>query len=256
MLQHHADRLDLAERRREPIDPITEELTGLTIQSAYQIQLLNVARRVGAGQRVCGHKVGLTAKAMQAMFGIEEPDYGHLLDDMFIAERTVVARQRFIAPRIEIETAFILAKPLHGPGLTVADVIGAIDYVVPAFEIIDSRIKDWRIKLQDTIADNGSSAAVVLGGRPMRLTDVDLRRMPASLVVDGDVAESGNTGDVLGNPLSATAWLGNALGRHGVGMEAGHVVLPGACTRAVAASAGGSFQGVFDGLGDVQIEFA
>jgi 2-keto-4-pentenoate hydratase len=254
-LEDLADQLFVAEREREPVEPLTQTAPDLSADDAYTIQLINAKRRLAAGARVAGHKIGLTAKAMQQLMGIDEPDYGHLFDDMFLLESTSIAMDRFISPRIEIETAFILGRKLEGPRVTVADVIRATDWVVPAFEIIDSRIRDWRITLADTIADNGSSAAVVLGGRPRRLEDVDLRNTPAELYVDGKLARSGNTGDVLGNPVSAVAWLANALARYGVQMKEGHVILPGACTAAVPVSAGASFQARFKDLGDVEVAF-
>jgi 2-keto-4-pentenoate hydratase len=140
-----ADQLFLAERERTPVEPLTQTAPHLSADDAYKIQLINAKRRLAAGARVAGHKIGLTAKAMQQLMGIEEPDYGHLFDDMFLLESTSIAMDRFISPRIEIETAFILGRKLDGHRVTVADVIRATDWVVPAFEIIDSRIREWRI---------------------------------------------------------------------------------------------------------------
>ena len=255
-----ADLLELAlalaeaERSRVPLSPLTSRFPSMTVSDAYQIQRLNIQRRLEAGCTVRGHKIGLTARAMQQLFGVFEPDYGHLLDDMFLLENTDVKLDRFISPRIEIETAFILGKSLKGPGVTVADAIRAVEWIVPSIEIIDSRIDSWQIKLPDTIADNGSSAAVILGGHPLRLTDVDLRNLDASLAVNGVVVETGNTSAVLGNPLSALAWLTNALGLRGVHLEEGHVVLPGTCIRAVALERGMSVIGHFEVLGDVKVD--
>ena len=250
-----ADALARAEETRAPIPPLTDAYAGMTTSDAYQVQRANVQRRLEAGRVVRGHKVGLTAKAMQQLFGVFEPDYGHLLDDMFIPETSAVELERFISPRIEIESAFILGRPLKGPGVTVADAIRAIEWVVPSIEIIDSRIVDWRIKLADTIADNGSSSAVVLGGRPTRLSDVDLRNTKAEMSIDGEVVESGNTAAVLGNPISALAWLANTVGSHGVELKEGDVVLPGTCIRAVPARRGSTVRGEFAALGEVCVEF-
>ena len=254
-LKDLAERLFTAERDRKPIEPLTDGVPGLTTEDAYQIQLINVRRRVQGGVQLRGHKIGLTAQAMRDLMGIDEPDYGHLFSDMFFLESSDVRADRYISPRIEIESAFILGRRLEGPGIKAADVARAVDWVMPAFEIIDSRIRDWRIKLADTVADNGSSAGVVLGGRRRRLSDVDLGNTPADLYLDGKLAKSGNTRDVLGNPLSAVAWLGNALARYGIALEAGQVVLPGACTAAVPVKPGSAVQGRFKDLGDVEVRF-
>ncbi|MHB8589966.1 MAG: 2-keto-4-pentenoate hydratase [Candidatus Dormibacteraceae bacterium] len=192
---------------------------------------------------------------MQEQFGINEPDYGHLLGDMFLFESSSVPIDRFIAPRVEIETAFVMGKHLEGPGVTVADVMRAVDYVVASIEVIDSRVIDWRIKLADTIADNGSSAAVVLAGRPRRLDQLDLSNLPAELEVDGTIVERGNSSEVMGNPLSAAAWLVNALGLQGVAIEEGYVVLPGTCVRSVRVARGSLVMGRFEGLGSVSLAF-
>ncbi|MEZ5256405.1 MAG: hypothetical protein R2705_05820 [Ilumatobacteraceae bacterium] len=161
--QAAADALWDAEQARQPIAPLTETYPQFDVVDAYEIQLLNVARRRAAGALVRGHKVGLSAKAMQQMLGVHEPDYGHLMHDMFLDESDTVSIDRFLQPRAEIEVAFVLGRPLQGPGVTVADVVRATDYVLPSIEIVDSRAADWKIKIQDTIADNGSSSALVLG---------------------------------------------------------------------------------------------
>jgi 2-keto-4-pentenoate hydratase len=251
-----ADALMQAERDRKSVPPLTDTFPDMTDDEAYEIQLLNVRRRVDRGGRIRGHKIGLTAKSMQELFGVDEPDYGHLFDDMFEYEAMTVRTERYIAPRVEIETAFILGRTIEGSNVTVADVIRAVEWVVPSIEIIDSRIRDWRIKLADTIADNGSSAGVVLGGRPVRVSDLDLRNLSASLYIDDELVESGNTSAVLGNPITAVAWLAKALSRHGITLEEGHVVLPGTCVRAVPVHAGASVRGHFADLGDVSVHFS
>jgi 2-keto-4-pentenoate hydratase len=250
-----ADALARAERERAPIEPLTDEHPDLSASEAYEIQRLGVTRRLGDGARIVGHKVGLTARAMQQMFGVNEPDYGHLLDVMVALERSVVSVERFIAPMVEVEPAFVLGKRLCGPGVIPSDVIRATDHVLPALEIIDSRIRDWRIQLADTIADNGSSAGLVLGGRPLRLDQLDVRDLDAAVEVDGTIAEQGNTRAILGSPINAVAWLANALGRHGIALEPGHVVLPGTCARAVPVGRG-VVRGRFEILGDVEVTFA
>jgi 2-keto-4-pentenoate hydratase len=250
-----ADALSEAERSRTPIDPLTVEYPDLDVTDAYEIQLVNVRRRVEAGATVRGHKIGLSARAMQQMMGVDEPDYGHLLDDMFVAEATVVPANELLQPRVEVEVAFVLGASLAGPGCTVADVLEATAFVAPAIEIIDSRIRDWKISLPDTIADNASSGRVVLGGRRTAVDAVDLRTIGAVLRRNGEIVETGAAGAVLGNPATAVAWLANNVHAFGVTLEAGHVVMPGSCTRAVDVAAGDVVRADFDTLGHVTVAF-
>lgn len=244
-----------ARQRRAPIPPLTDTHPDMTIDDAYAIQLTNIGERLAAGAVVRGHKVGLTARAMQEMLGVNEPDYGHLLDDMLAFEESTLAMADFVEPRVEPEVAFVLDRPLHGPGVTITDVLSATAYVLPALEIVDSRIVDWKIKLPDTIADNASAAAVVLGGNPTRLTDIDVRMLGVELSRNGEVLETGRTSAVLGNPAVAVAWLANRLSGFGVGLEAGHVVMPGACTRMIPVTAGDVVRAEFEGLGHVAVAF-
>ena len=251
-----ADALHGAERDRRPITPVTETWPGLDISDAYAIQRTNVDRRVAAGAVVRGHKVGLTARAMQEMLGVSEPDYGHLLDDMFVADGSATTADRYCAPRIEPEVAFVLDAPLPAPGCTVADVLRATAFVVPALEIIDSRVADWRITLADTIADNASSAGVVVGARTTPIDGLDLATLGVVLRRNGEIVETGAAGAVLGNPVLAVAWLANTLHRLGVRLAAGHVVLPGSCTRALDVRAGEVVRADFDVLGGVSVGFS
>ena len=250
-----ADALHDAERHGRPIPPVTEMWPGLDADDAYAIQRANVERRVNAGAVVRGHKVGLTARAMQEMLGVSQPDYGHLLDDMFVADGGTTA-DRYCAPRVEPEVAFVLDAPLHGAGCTVADVLRATAFVVPALEIIDSRIADWRITLADTIADNASSAGVVLGARTTAVDGLDLATLGVVLRRNGEIVETGAAGAVLGNPVLAVAWLAKTLHGLGVGLEAGHVVLPGSCTRAIEVGPGDVVRADFDVLGGVSVRFS
>ncbi|MAG32912.1 MAG: 2-keto-4-pentenoate hydratase [Deltaproteobacteria bacterium] len=245
-----------AERKRRPIEPLTTRWPSIDVVDAYEIQRLNIARRVEAGARVRGHKVGLSSRAMQQMMGVDESDYGHLLDDMFVFEGDRVATQELCTPRVEIEVAFVLGDALPGAGCNVADVIRATDFVLPAIEIIDSRIADWKIDLPDTIADNASSARLVLGGRPVRLEGIDIRQIGAVLRVNERVVETGAAAAVLGNPITAVAWLARKIHDFGVTLEAGHVVLPGSCTRAADVAAGDVVRADFDRLGSVEVGFA
>ena len=247
--------LERAELDRVPIAPLSETFPAMDVADAYQIQLINIARRVAGGSIVRGHKVGLSSRAMQQMMGVDEPDYGHLLHDMFIFEDSDVVASNYCYPRVEVEVAFVLGQPLHGPACTVADVVRATEYVVPAIELIDSRIRDWRITLPDTIADNASSAGVVLGGNPRRLTQLDVRMVAAVLRRNGRIVETGVSGAVLGNPATAVAWLANKVHAFGVTLEAGHVILPGSCTRAIDVAPGDHIRADFADLGHVAVSF-
>jgi 2-keto-4-pentenoate hydratase len=255
LLDEAADALWEAQAVRAPVPPLTESHPGIDVDDAYAIQLRNVARHLAAGRIVRGHKVGLTAKAMQQMLGVDEPDYGHLLDDMFAYESDTIDTGRFLQPRVEIEVAFVLGRPLAGPGVTVAEVLRATDFVLPALEIVDSRVADWKIKLVDTIADNASSGMVVLGGSPTRLTDIDVRLIGATLRSNGELRETGCSGAVLGNPAVALAWLANKVAAFEVSLEAGHVIMPGSCTRMIPVEPGDVVRADFDGLGHVSVSF-
>jgi len=251
-----ADALWEADRTKQPIAPLSETFPGFDVVDAYEVQLINIARQIEAGALIRGHKVGLSAKAMQQMLGVHEPDYGHLLDTMFVAEGDTVPIGRFCQPRAEIEVAFVLGRPLRGPGVTVADVVRATDYVLPSIEIVDSRVADWKIKIADTIADNASSAALVLGARPTRLHEVDPALIGAVLRKNGEILETGCSGAVLGNPVTAVAWLANKVAQFGVTLEPGHVIMPGSCTRMVPIAAGDTIRAEFDTLGPVGVRFA
>ena len=244
-----------AARSRQPIDPVSQTFPSLTVDDAYAVQLEQVRVWTGIGQRVQGHKVGLTSAAMQRQLGVSQPDYGHLMDAMFHLEGMPIPVQDFISPKVEPEIAFVLKKPLVGPGINAAHALAAIDYVVPAIEIIDSRIRDWRIGLVDTVADNASSGGVVLGSRPTRIDAVDLRLAGCVLTRRGEVIGTGAGGAVLGSPLNALVWLANTVGRRGVTLEAGQVVLPGAVTAAIPVTTGDLVTATFGGLGSVTARF-
>jgi 2-keto-4-pentenoate hydratase len=240
---------------RTPVEPLTSQYE-LALEDAYEIQLLQVARWVAAGARVKGHKVGLTSAAMQRQMSVDQPDYGHLLDRMFWPETEPIPLSVFLQPRVEPETAFVLAKPLRGPGVTVADAIAAVGFVLPALELIDSRIRDWKIGLADTIADNASSGGVVLGSSPAVLPGLDLRLAGCNLHKNGDLAGTGAAGAVLGSPVEALAWLANTVGTRGVELEAGQVILPGSVTASIPVGPGDTVTATFAGLGRVTARFA
>ncbi|MFD8566867.1 2-keto-4-pentenoate hydratase [Streptomyces sp. NPDC059639] len=247
--------LRTAERDRTPIAPLAHTFPGIDAVDAYEIQLIGIRRRLAAGATVRGHKVGLSSEVMQRMMGVDEPDYGHLLDDMVLPGPAVDA-SRYCFPRIEVEIGYVLGKPLPGEGCTTEDVLAATEYVVPALELIDSRISDWRIGLADTIADNASSAGVILGDARVAPRDLNLADIEAVLHQDGTEIARGNTSAVLGDPTEAVAWLARKVAAFGVRLEAGHLVLPGSCTRAVDVGPGDTFRADFDGLGSVSARFA
>ncbi|WP_433363923.1 2-keto-4-pentenoate hydratase [Actinoplanes sp. CA-142083] len=247
-----ADRLFAAERDREPILPLVAERPDLTAADAYEIQLLNVRRRGGV---VVGHKVGLSSKAMQQMMGVDEPDYGHLMADMRLSESEPADAGRYCYPRVEIEVAFLLGADLPGEGCTEEDVLAATAAFAPSIELIDSRIQDWKISLADTIADNASSAGFVVGAARVPPSDVDPRGIDAVLYKGEDLVSEGRSDAVLGNPVTAVAWLARTVAGFGVRLHAGHLVLPGACCRAVDARPGDEFRAVFTGLGEVRLSF-
>jgi 2-keto-4-pentenoate hydratase len=244
-----------AERSREPIAPLTAAYPGMDVVDAYQIQLINIRQRVAEGARVLGHKVGLSSKAMQQMMGVDEPDYGHLLDEMEVFEDTPVKAGRYLYPRVEVEVGFILGADLPGADCTEDDVLAATEALVPSIELIDTRITDWKIALCDTIADNASSAGFVLGKARVSPAGIDVKTIDAVLTRNGEVVAEGRSDAVLGNPVTAVAWLARKVESFGVRLRKGDVVLPGSCTRAIDARAGDQFVADFTGLGSVRLSF-
>ncbi|MBI3212954.1 MAG: fumarylacetoacetate hydrolase family protein [Mycobacterium sp.] len=250
-----AAKLAEAERSRVPIDPLTAGYPDIDVVDAYEIQLINIRQRVAEGAKVVGHKVGLSSAAMQKMMNVDEPDYGHLLDEMQVYEDVPVKAGTFLYPRVEVEVGFILADDLPGAGCTEDDVLAATAAFVPSIELIDTRIKDWKIKLCDTIADNASSAGWVLGTERVSPKDIDIQSIDAVLRCNGEVVAEGRSDAVLGNPVTAVAWLARKVDSFGVRLKAGDVVLPGSCTRAIDALPGSSFVADFTGLGSVRLSF-
>jgi 2-keto-4-pentenoate hydratase len=239
-----------------PVAPPTAAYPGLTVDDAYAVQQAQVDSWTAAGARVKGHKVGLTSAAMQAQLGVNQPDFGVLLDTMFLPAGQTALVSRFLQPKAEPEIAFVLGRRLVGPGVTVAEALAAVDFVLPALEIIDSRIADWKITLPDTVADNASSGGVVLGTRPVKPSELDLSLIGCLLYRNGVIAGTGAGGAVLGSPVNALVWLANVLGARGVALEPGHVILPGSVCAAVPLGAGDTVAAAFDRIGTVSITFA
>lgn len=260
-IRQAAQRLDDAERQRTQIRQFSLDQPDITIEDAYAIQRAWVAQKIADGRKLIGHKIGLTSRAMQVSSNISEPDYGALLDDMVFSEGTDIPSERFIVPRLEVELAFILGKPLKGPDCSIFDVYDATEYVIPALEIIDARIQqvDQQTgvtrKVFDTISDNAANAGVVTGGRPIRPMDLDLRRVSAILYRNGVIEESGVAAAVLNHPAKGVAWLANRLAAYDVGLEAGQLILGGSFTRPVAVRPGDTFHVDYGDLGAIACRF-
>jgi len=247
--------LAAAEADRAPIPPLRETWPALDVVDAYEIQLVNIRQRLAAGATINGHKVGLSSHAMQEMMGVDEPDYGHLLSDMEVFSERPVSVGRYCMPRVEVEVAFILGETLPGAGCTEDDVLNATAFVAPSIELIDSRIDNWNIRIGDTIADNASSAGYLLGPDRVKPDEINLLTIDARLRCNGEQVAAGRSDAVLGNPVTAVAWLARKVASFGVTLEAGHVVLPGSVHRAIDAHAGDHFEAEFDGLGTVRLDF-
>jgi 2-keto-4-pentenoate hydratase len=256
VIQEAADLLHAALTGGTPIGPLTERFPGLDVAQAYAIQQVNLSRRLAEGRALVGHKIGLTSQPMQTLLGVDEPDFGYVLDEMVLTDGSVVPAARFCAPRVEPEVAFLLCRPLRGPGVTADDVYAATEAVAVALEIVDSRIADWNLTLPDTVADNASSGAVVLGNWIPNCDGIDLRRARASLWLNGTEADSGVGAAVMGDPAAAVAWLGNALAPFGTEILPGQFVMSGSFTSAAFIHAGDQVETTISGLGTVSLSFA
>ncbi|HZM36326.1 MAG TPA: 2-oxo-hepta-3-ene-1,7-dioic acid hydratase [Burkholderiales bacterium] len=249
-----ADSLLAAEKERKPVVQLSKTWPEITIEDAYAVQGLVNDAKVRAGSKVIGNKIGLTSKAMQQSSQIDEPDYGVLHDYMQVEDGAAVPFERYIVPRVEIELVFVLGNPLKGPGVGLLDVLRATEYVVPAIEIIDARVQNPR-KIFDTVADNGAAAGLIVGGRPVRPMDVDLRWVGGMLYRNADIEETGVAAGVLGHPALAIAWLANKVGRFGTVLEPGRVMLSGSFIRPVWAKKGDTLRADFGSLGSLSVQF-
>ena len=241
---------------RAPIPPITDGDLGLTIDDAYAIQTYNVDRRVTAGAVIRGRKVGLTSRPMQELLGVDEPDFGVLLHDMFVEDGDEVPLEALVQPRVEAEMAFVMGRDLAGPGVTTSNALDAIAGVLPAIEIVDSRVADWRITLIDTVADNASCGKLVVGGKLTPVTALDLRLTGMVLSRNGALIDSGAGAAALGNPARCVAWLANKLGAFGAVLRKDDIVLPGALHRMIPVRPGDVFRAEFAHLGAVTARFS
>jgi 2-oxo-hept-3-ene-1,7-dioate hydratase len=249
-----ADILMAAQKERKQAVQLTTTFPAITIEDSYAISTEVANRKIAAGAKLIGHKVGLTSKAMQRSSMIDEPDFGFILDDQMIADGAKVKHSDYCKPRVEVELAFGMGKRLLGPGVGLADVLRATEYVIPAIEIVDARIQDQR-KIFDTVADNGAAAGIALGGRPVGPLDVDLRWVGGIMYRNSEIEETGLAAGVLGHPALGVAWLANKLGSVGTALEPGHLVLAGSFTRVVFAQKGDTLHADFGSLGGIAIQF-
>ena len=237
------------------VDPLTTRHPEITTSDAYRVQQRLNARRVAAGETIIGKKIGVTSKAVMNMLGVYQPDFGLLTDAMVYNEGQAIPANRLIQPKAEGEIAFILKRDLVGPGVSAADVIAATEGVMACFEIVDSRIRDWKIKIQDTVADNASCGVFVLGDRVVSPLDVDLNTCGMVLEKNGEIVATGAGAAALGAPTNAVAWLANTLGALGIPLKAGEVILSGSLAIMVPVVAGDSLRVSIGGVGGCSVRF-
>ncbi|MAK43164.1 MULTISPECIES: fumarylacetoacetate hydrolase family protein [Spongiibacter] len=250
------DELYNALRSQQSIAPLTEREPDITIDDAYYISLRMLNRRQEDGEKVVGKKIGVTSKVVQEMLGVHQPDFGFLTDAMTFANGAKVpVAGHLISPRAEAEIGFRLKKDLQGPGVTEADVLAATDAIMPCFEIVDSRIDNWKIAIQDTVADNASCGVYVLGEQEADPKDFDLPALKIRVWKNGEILSEGLGSAVQGNPLTAVAWLANTLGRFGIPFKAGEVILSGSLVPLEPVQAGDSLRMELEGIGDAEVHF-
>ncbi|WP_284620237.1 2-oxopent-4-enoate hydratase [Aquabacterium humicola] len=254
-IQQYGDELYDALLTRTPVPPLTEREPTITLDDAYRIQLRMIQRRLDAGETVVGKKIGVTSQVVMDMLGVDQPDFGQLLSGMVVQEGEPIRVDSMIAPKAEAEVAFVLKSDLVGPGVTAADVLRATAFVMPCFEIVDSRIRDWKIRIQDTVADNASCGVLVLGGTRRDPRELDLALAGMVLEKNGEIVSTSTGAAVQGSPVNAVAWLANTLGRLGMALKAGEVILSGSQSPLVPVKAGDSLHCSVGGLGDARVRF-
>ena len=254
-IEKYGDELYDALINRKAVAPLTDREADITIEDAYQIQQRMIQRRLDAGETIIGKKIGVTSKVVMDMLKVSQPDFGMMTSGMVFNEGESIDTSTMIAPRAEAEVAFVLKSDLMGPGVPAADVLRATDFVVPCFEIVDSRIQDWKIKIQDTVADNASCGVLVLGGRRKSPADIDLALAGMVLEKNGEIISTSTGAAVQGSPVNAVAWLANTLGNLGIGLKAGEVILSGSQSPLVPVKAGDSLVCTVGGLGGTSVRF-
>lgn len=255
-IHHYGDALYAALQSREVIDPITDHEPEMTIDDAYAISTRLLKNREKAGEKIIGKKIGVTSKAVQNMLGVHQPDFGYLTDRMvYETGESIPISEKMIQPRAEGEIAFVLKKDLEGPGVTAADVLRATEFVVPCFEIVDSRVRDWKIKIQDTIADNASCGYFALGHQAISPKKIDLTTVGMVLEKNGSVVATGAGAAALGSPLTCVAWLANTLGQFDIPLKAGDVILSGSLVPLVPIAPGDHMTVHVGGIGNASLCF-
>jgi len=255
LIDRYGDELHRALIERVPVAPITGRQSGIGIEDAYRIQQRMIGHRLQAGERVIGKKIGVTSRAVQEMLDVYQPDFGWLLSGMLVDDGTAIALDTLIQPRAEGEIAFLLKRDLQGPGVTAADVLAATEGVIACFEIVDSRIRDWKIRIQDTVADNASCGLIVLGDRIVDPHKVDLALCGMVLEKNGEIECTGAGAAALGHPLNCVAWLANTLGRLGIGLKAGEIILSGSLGKLVPVARGDQLRVTIGGIGAASVRF-
>lgn len=254
-IEKYGDELYDALINRKAVAPLTDREADITIEDAYQIQQRMIQRRLDAGETIIGKKIGVTSKVVMDMLKVSQPDFGMMTSGMVFNEGESIDTSTMIAPRAEAEVAFVLKSDLMGPGVTAADVLRATDFVVPCFEIVDSRIQDWKIKIQDTVADNASCGVFVLGDKLVDPRKVDLSMCGMVLEKNGEIVVTGAGAATMASPVNAMVWLANTLGRLGIGLNAGDIVLSGALGAMVPVKAGDSLRVTIGGIGGCSVRF-
>jgi 2-oxopent-4-enoate/cis-2-oxohex-4-enoate hydratase len=255
-IEHYGDELYRALRERFMVAPLTDREPAITIDDAYRVQLAIVRRKLEReGVRHIGKKIGVTSEVVQKMLSVDQPDFGHLTSEMALADGDEAPTARMLQPRAEGEIAFVLAKDLRGPGLVPSDILAATDVVKACFEIVDSRIQDWKIKIQDTVADNASSCMLVVSARGVRPSSVDLLGCKMTLEKNGSIVGTGVGAATMGSPVTAMTWLANKLGELGIVLRAGEIILSGSLGPLVPAVKGDRMHLAIEGIGECSVRF-
>lgn len=255
-ITQYGDALYQALVERKTIEPLTNREADITIEDAYHIQQRMIARRLEKGERIVGKKIGVTSQAVMTMLGVGQPDFGYMLDGMIYSDGAAIDAATLIQPKAEGEIAFVLKKDLMGPGVSASDVLAATEGVMACFEIVDSRITDWKIKIQDTVADNASCGVFVLGDRMVDPYAIDLRTCGMVLEKNGEIVVTGAGAATMGSPVNAVVWLANTLGKLGIPLKAGEVILSGALGAMVPVKAGDNLRVTIGDIGGCSVRFS
>ena len=256
LIKQCGDELFDAMQNRTTLKPFTERFDDITIEDAYHISLRMIERRVEAGERIIGKKIGVTSKAVQNMLNVHQPDFGFLTDKMAYSQgQEMPISEKLIQPKAEGEIAFVMKKDIMGPGLTNADILAATDFVIPCFEVVDSRIEDWKIKIQDTVADNASCGLFVLGDTAIDPRDIDLSTCGMVVEKNGEIISTGAGAAALGSPVNCVTWLANTLGEFGIPLKAGEVILSGSLVPLEPVKAGDYMSVTIGGIGSASVRF-